>query len=75
MRLVHESLEVKCTRKGCIKELNLHELSEHEENCHARSASKKTKLGHLLGDHKHKQRALERIGFDKKEVTNICKKE
>ena len=74
MRLVHESLEVKCTRKGCIKELNLHELSEHEENCHARSASKKTKLGHLLGDHKHKQRALERIGFVKKEVTNICKK-
>ena len=74
MKLVHESLEVRCRKQGCLKELNLHELTEHEENCHARCASTKTKLGHLLGDHKHKHRAVERIEAVKEDVKNVCQK-
>ena len=70
---VHESLEVRCRKKGCLKEFNLHKLSDHENVCHARSATIKSKLGTFLGDHKHKDRVEERIKVPKKELKVICK--
>ena len=45
MQHIHESLEVRCRKKGCLEELNLHKLTKHEDGCHARSATIKVKLG------------------------------
>ena len=74
MNHIHDSLEVMCRRKGCLEAVNLHKLTEHEEQCKTKRGSSKSNLRKLFSNKNHKDRAVSRVLEINKKVSELSEK-